>query len=79
MWSGEDSTVRSFSTVHDSHNKSLGRASYNKAKTKKSGLQLDEHRMPPVIDFASGIFVFSSHPNSIYLLIYLLLLGDLVV
>ena len=53
--SGEDSTIRCFSTVHDSYNKSLGRASYNKAKTKKSGLQLDEHRMPPVIDFASGL------------------------
>jgi len=57
---GEDSTLRCFSTVHDSHNKSLGRASYNKTKTKRSGLQLDEHRMPPIIDFASGISVVIS-------------------
>ena len=48
--------MRCFSTVHDSYNKSLGRASYNKAKTKKSGLQHDEHCMPPVSDFASGMF-----------------------
>jgi len=56
--SGEDSTLRCFSTVHDSHNKSLGRASYNKTKTKRSRLQLDEHRMPPIIHFASGNSLF---------------------
>ncbi|CAH1774831.1 unnamed protein product, partial [Owenia fusiformis] len=50
---GQDSTLRSFSTVHDRHNKSLGRASFNKAQSKKSGLKLDQHMMPPIIDFAS--------------------------
>jgi len=55
-FTGEDSTLRCFSTEHDSYNKSLGRASYNKAKTKKSGLKADEHRMPAITDFASGLF-----------------------
>ncbi|XP_013379758.1 WD repeat-containing protein 36 isoform X1 [Lingula anatina] len=52
---GQDSTLRSFSTVHDRHNKSLGRASYNKAETKKTGLKLDQHMMPPITDFDSEI------------------------
>ena len=48
---GEDSTLRSFSTVHDSYSRSLGRASYNKSTSRKLP---DQHRMPPIIDFASG-------------------------
>ncbi|XP_014666285.1 PREDICTED: WD repeat-containing protein 36-like [Priapulus caudatus] len=50
---GQDSVLRLFSTVHDRHNRSLGRASSNKKLTKKQGLKLDEHMMPPVTDFAS--------------------------
>jgi U3 small nucleolar RNA-associated protein 21 len=51
---GADSCLMAFSTIHDSRNKSLGRASFNKAETRKSGLRLDEHRMPPVIEFSSS-------------------------
>ena len=51
---GQDSTLRSFSTVHDRHNKSLGRASFNKAETKKAGLKKDQHMMPPITEFDSG-------------------------
>ena len=43
----------SFSTVHDSKNKSLGRASYNKVETKRTGLKLDTQMMPPILDFCS--------------------------
>ncbi|BFY99565.1 hypothetical protein BsWGS_02605 [Bradybaena similaris] len=50
---GQDSTMRSFSTVHDKHNKSLGRASYYKKTSKRSGLKLDKHKMPPIIKFAA--------------------------
>lgn len=51
---GQDSTMRMFSTVHDKYNKSLGRASFNKSETKRSGLKLDQHAMPPVTAFAAG-------------------------
>ena len=43
----------SFSTDHDRKNKSLGRASYNKLETRKTGLKLDQHMMPPILDFDS--------------------------
>lgn len=33
--SGEDSTLRSFSTISETFNKSLGKASYNKKASKK--------------------------------------------
>ena len=52
--SGADSRLMSFSTVHDSHNKSLGRASFNKAETRRVGLRLDKHMMPAVVEFASS-------------------------
>ena len=52
--SGQDSTLRSFSTVHDRHSKNLGRASYNKKKSRKAGLKKDQHCMPPVTRVASG-------------------------
>ena len=51
---GQDSTLHSFSTVHESKNRSLGRASYNKKQSKKTGLKQDKYMMPPVIDFAAG-------------------------
>jgi U3 small nucleolar RNA-associated protein 21 len=44
----------SFSTVHDSRNKSLGRASFNKLETKKTDLKLDQHKMPPILEFDSN-------------------------
>lgn len=44
----------SFSTEHDSKNKSLGRASFNKMETKRSGLKYDEYMMPPIVDFSSN-------------------------
>ncbi|XP_060608574.1 WD repeat-containing protein 36-like isoform X2 [Ruditapes philippinarum] len=50
---GQDSTMRSFSTVHDKHHKSLGRASYNKQLSKKNTLKYDEHKMPYIVDFAT--------------------------
>jgi len=54
IWSAQDSTLRSFSTVHDRLDRSLGRASYNKKATKRLGLKNDTYMMPPIIDFASG-------------------------
>jgi len=50
---GLDSCLMSFSTDHDSKNKSLGRASFNKVETRKTGLKLDQHKMPPIVEFAS--------------------------
>ncbi|KAK3793159.1 hypothetical protein RRG08_024990 [Elysia crispata] len=50
---GHDSTLRSFSTVHDKHNKSLGRASYHKKASKRAGLKHDKHKMPPIVKFAA--------------------------
>lgn len=52
--SGLDSVLMSFSTEHDSKNKSLGRASFNKLETRKTGLKLDQHRMPPIVEFSSN-------------------------
>jgi hypothetical protein len=43
----------SYSLEYDSKNKSLGRGSYNKQETRKTGLRLDEHKMPPIVDFCS--------------------------
>jgi U3 small nucleolar RNA-associated protein 21 len=52
--SGQDSTLRSFSVVHDKHNKSLGRASYDKKESKKMGLKKDKYMMSSISQFASG-------------------------
>ncbi|NWR76965.1 WDR36 protein, partial [Centropus unirufus] len=52
---GQDGTLQSFSTVHDKFNKSLGRGSINKKKSKKKGLKLDTMALPPIRDFASEI------------------------
>jgi len=49
---GQDGTLRSLSTVHDKFSKSLGRASYDKKKTKKLGLKKAAHLlMPSIKDF----------------------------
>ncbi|XP_012945406.1 WD repeat-containing protein 36 isoform X2 [Aplysia californica] len=50
---GQDSTIRSFSTVHDKHNKSLGRASYHKKASRRLGLKMDKYKMPAVVKFAA--------------------------
>ncbi|XP_070172929.1 WD repeat-containing protein 36-like [Littorina saxatilis] len=53
LCAGQDSTMRMFSTVHDKHNSSLGRASFNKSETKRTGLKNDQHKMPPVTCFTA--------------------------
>ncbi|XP_015915378.1 WD repeat-containing protein 36 [Parasteatoda tepidariorum] len=50
---GLDSTLRSFSTVADNLNKSLGQASFNRKAAKKKGVRNDPNKMLPVIDFVS--------------------------
>ncbi|GFS13535.1 WD repeat-containing protein 36 [Elysia marginata] len=50
---GHDSTLRSFSTTHDKHNKNLGRASYHKKASKRAGLKHDKHKMPPIVKLAA--------------------------
>ncbi|XP_034484836.1 WD repeat-containing protein 36 [Drosophila innubila] len=52
--SGEDSTLRVFSTISESLNKSMGRATYNpKATKKKNRFQYDKFSMPPILEFTS--------------------------
>ncbi|XP_016960808.1 WD repeat-containing protein 36 [Drosophila biarmipes] len=52
--SGEDSTMRVFSTISESLNKSMGRATYNPAATKKKNrFQFDKFGMPPILEFTS--------------------------
>ncbi|KAL7728122.1 hypothetical protein ACLKA6_002260 [Drosophila palustris] len=52
--SGEDSTLRVFSTISESLNKSMGRATYNpKATKKKNRFQYDKFSMPPIREFTS--------------------------
>ncbi|KAL4237143.1 WD repeat-containing protein 36 [Mactra antiquata] len=53
LTAAQDCTMRSFSTLHDSHNKSLGRASYQKKSTKKKTLKYDQHKMPYVVNFVA--------------------------
>ncbi|KAM7362233.1 WD repeat-containing protein 36 [Cochliomyia hominivorax] len=54
--SGEDSSLRAFSVVSETLNKSLGKASYNKkASKKKNRFQKDNHRMPPIIEFTTEL------------------------
>ncbi|ALC46221.1 CG9799 [Drosophila busckii] len=53
---GEDSTLRVFSTISESLNKSMGRASYNsKATKKKTRFQFDKYSMPPIVEFTSDV------------------------
>ncbi|OXB79497.1 UNVERIFIED_CONTAM: hypothetical protein H355_013893 [Colinus virginianus] len=52
---GQDGTLQSFSTVHERFNKSLGRGSINKKKSKKKGLQYDTMALPPITAFASEV------------------------
>ena len=52
---GGDSHLRIFNTVTERFNKSLGKASTNRKKSKKkSRLDIDTYKMPPIIKFASN-------------------------
>ncbi|KAI8130595.1 WD repeat-containing protein 36 [Lucilia cuprina] len=52
----EDSSLRAFSVISETLNKSLGKASYNKkASKKKNRFQEDNHRMPPIIEFTTEL------------------------
>ncbi|KAH8273098.1 hypothetical protein KR018_000653 [Drosophila ironensis] len=54
--SGEDSTLRVFSTLSESLNRSLGRATYNPKATKsKNRFYYDKHGMPPILQFTSDV------------------------
>ncbi|XP_036341537.1 WD repeat-containing protein 36-like isoform X1 [Rhagoletis pomonella] len=51
---GEDSALRVFSTISESLNKSMGKASYNRKQSKKRNrFDGDALRMPPIIEFTS--------------------------
>ncbi|XP_004530020.1 WD repeat-containing protein 36 [Ceratitis capitata] len=51
---GEDSALRVFSTVTESFNRSMGKASYNRRVSKKKNrFEEDSQRMPPIIEFTS--------------------------
>ncbi|XP_023219770.1 WD repeat-containing protein 36-like [Centruroides sculpturatus] len=51
--SGLDSSVRRFSTVKDSLNRSLGQASHNRRAAKRKGVKYDVAKLPPIMNFAS--------------------------
>uniref|UniRef100_A0A1A9ZFS9 Uncharacterized protein n=1 Tax=Glossina pallidipes TaxID=7398 RepID=A0A1A9ZFS9_GLOPL len=52
--SGEDCSLRAFSTITETFNRNFGKASYNrKSSKKKNRFQDDPHRMPPIIEFTS--------------------------
>ncbi|XP_065372448.1 WD repeat-containing protein 36 [Calliphora vicina] len=54
--SGEDSSLRAFSIISESLNKSLGKASYNKKSSKKKNrFQVDHYRMPPIVEFTTEL------------------------
>ncbi|XP_058467222.1 WD repeat-containing protein 36 [Malaya genurostris] len=50
---GEDSSLRIFSTVSETMNKSMGKASYNRKASKKHRKRDDPFRMPPISFFTS--------------------------
>ncbi|XP_055532971.1 WD repeat-containing protein 36 isoform X2 [Wyeomyia smithii] len=50
---GEDSSLRIFSTVSETLNKSLGKASYNRKASKKLRKKVDPFQMPPICFFTS--------------------------
>jgi U3 small nucleolar RNA-associated protein 21 len=53
---GSDSCLFAFSTEHDSKNKSLGRALYNKIEAKKAGrsVSAEKYLMPPIVELSSN-------------------------
>ncbi|KAK6627753.1 hypothetical protein RUM44_010232 [Polyplax serrata] len=51
---GGDSHLRIFNTLTEKFNKSLGKASWNRKKSKKKGrLEIDTYKMPPIVKFTS--------------------------
>ncbi|XP_058812783.1 WD repeat-containing protein 36 [Topomyia yanbarensis] len=50
---GEDSSLRIFSTISETMNKNLGKASYNRKASKKHRKGEDPFRMPPISFFTS--------------------------
>ncbi|XP_030370468.1 WD repeat-containing protein 36 [Scaptodrosophila lebanonensis] len=51
---GEDCTMRVFSTISESLNKSMGKATYKKNATKKKNrFQYDKYIMPPIVEFTT--------------------------
>lgn len=52
---GLDSVLRSFSTIGENLNKSLGQASYDRKKAKKHGVLKDPGKMPPICEFTSEV------------------------
>nr|XP_039266834.1 WD repeat-containing protein 36-like [Styela clava] len=50
---GLDSTMRSFSTIHEEKNKSLGQASRNRSAAKRVGIRHDDGKLSPIVDFCS--------------------------
>ncbi|XP_072173327.1 WD repeat-containing protein 36-like [Diadema setosum] len=50
---GQDSTLKSFSTVTDKANKDLGMAAYNRTMGKKKGSRREMRRMRPITAFAA--------------------------
>lgn len=53
---GEDSSLRIFSTISETLNKSMGKSSYNrKASKKRNRLEEDPFLMPPIVNFTSEI------------------------
>jgi U3 small nucleolar RNA-associated protein 21 len=53
--SGLDSSLRTFSTVADLLNRNLGTAHYNQKKARRVGLEKAGPKMPPIMNFASGM------------------------
>ncbi|XP_072924345.1 WD repeat-containing protein 36 isoform X1 [Hemitrygon akajei] len=51
--SGQDGTLQSFSTIHESSNKSLGQGRMNKKKIKTRGVNYELMNLPPITTFAS--------------------------
>ncbi|XP_072048834.1 WD repeat-containing protein 36-like [Amphiura filiformis] len=50
---GQDSSLKSFSTVHENQNKDLGQAYYNRVLGKKKKAKLEHLKMPPITAFVS--------------------------
>ncbi|XP_075229735.1 WD repeat-containing protein 36 [Lycorma delicatula] len=52
---GKDSSLRIFSTISETFNKSMGRAFYRKKGSKKKGKIKDNQVMPPIVNFVSEV------------------------
>lgn len=63
LTAGEDSVMRTFSTVTDILNKSLGQASWNRKAAKRKGVAQDTQKMPPITGFTSEVAQEQSWDN----------------